>query len=621
METKKTHFQDGIVTKIINKLASSILSFVGKVENVKGKALECTAVTLYFVFHIIMLFFHEPWFDEILAWVIARDSSLYEMLFVAPHYEGHPALWHLILTPFAKCGAPFELSISLVSLIFSGLAMALFVFKSPFKRIIRILMPFTYYLFYQYSVISRPYCIMMLAFVIMAMTFEKRNEKPGRFVLSLWFLCICSAYGIVIAGGICIAWLLEMFIEARKKAANKNSDNGENRGVITIFFQDYLIKNGKILWLAGLLGYVVFILIRIVPDDSAYAVLRATKIDADNGFLIRIIYTFFAMISDLVFTNVLYTTGTLRIAEIYYGELLLAAGIGIALLICLICYGMKKSTYKIQVLYFGIPYVLFSIFTAIVYLYYHHVGIVLLFAGFWLWGCIKCSNDIDNGYSSDKSSQENKPSLVDKAKKSGILKSFIVLALSMMLLLPLYWSVSSCIIDVTHDFGSGHMNYAFLKENGLDEGYTIIAEFGKLFKEENVPDEYSQYDLVFTQKGVSLEPYLEKSVLMDTPALVGRSYAYMHDIPNKEEMKDVADKLISMGKPDILVGEPVFGDLFEEEYVYYPDYTLVFIGRYGNIKKGVFQTSNSYIYVRNELAEELGIQKVSFEDLIQEDEQ
>lgn len=621
METKKAHFQDGIVTKTINKLASAILSFVDKVENIKGMALEFTAVTLYFVFHMVMMFFHEPWFDEILAWVIARDSSLYEMLFVAPHYEGHPALWHLILTPFAKCGAPFELSISLVSLIFSGLAMALFIFKSPFKRIIRLLMPFTYYLFYQYSVISRPYCIMMLAFVLMAMAFEKRNEKPGRFVLSLLFLCLCSAYGIVIAGGICIAWLIAMFIEARKKAANKNSDNGESRGVITIFFQDYLFRNGKILWLAGLLGYVIFILIRIVPADSAYAVLRATKIDADNGFLTRIIYTFFAMISDLVFTNVLYTTGTLRIAEIYYGELLLAAVIGIALLVCLIYYGKKKSGSVIQVIYFAIPYVLFSIFTAIVYLYYHHVGIVLLFVGFWLWSCFKCPRNGNINYESAKTSQDNKQSLISKAEKSGILKSFIVLALSMMLLLPLYWSIGSCIIDVTHDFGSGHMNYNFLKENGLDEGYTIIAEFGKLFKEENVPDDYSQYDLIFTQKGVSLEPYLEKSVLMDTPALVGRSYAYMHDIPNKEEMKKIADKLIDMGKPDIMVGEPVFGDLFEEDYVYYPDYTLVFIGQYGNIKKGVFQTSNSYIYVRKELVEELGLQKVSFEDFKQEENQ
>ena len=60
--------------------------------------------------------FHEPWFDEAQSWAIARSGTIKEILFEIPHYEGHPPLWHLILVPFAKLGAPYELSLAAVNI-------------------------------------------------------------------------------------------------------------------------------------------------------------------------------------------------------------------------------------------------------------------------------------------------------------------------------------------------------------------------------------------------------------------------------------------------------------------------------------------------------------------------
>src|SRR4051812_40575150 len=48
---------------------------------------------------------HEPWFDEAQAWLIARDATLWEIL-GRMSYEGSPPLWHLLLAPLAKAGAP-----------------------------------------------------------------------------------------------------------------------------------------------------------------------------------------------------------------------------------------------------------------------------------------------------------------------------------------------------------------------------------------------------------------------------------------------------------------------------------------------------------------------------------
>ena len=159
-------------------------------------------LAIYCVLHLVMTVFHEPWYDEAEAWQIARCASLRDILLTIPHYEGHPPLWHLILAIPAKMGMPYELSLSMVSLLFSAGAVALFLKYAPFNESVKAFVPFTYFVFYQYSAVSRPYCMMMLAMVLVAVTWQARNIKPIPFVVSMAFLCLTSSYGIIIAGGI-----------------------------------------------------------------------------------------------------------------------------------------------------------------------------------------------------------------------------------------------------------------------------------------------------------------------------------------------------------------------------------------------------------------------------------
>ncbi len=132
---------------------------------IKNKKAECIAFTAYVIGLIVIVLFHEEWFDEAQAWEIARCASLKDILFKIPHYEGHPPLWHLLLVPFAKTGMPFKFSLHFLAILFSTSAMGLLIFKSPFPRIIRCLLPFTYFFFYQYGVVARPYSLMMLAII------------------------------------------------------------------------------------------------------------------------------------------------------------------------------------------------------------------------------------------------------------------------------------------------------------------------------------------------------------------------------------------------------------------------------------------------------------------------
>ena len=120
---------------------------------------------------IIISLFHEPWFDEVQAWMIARDASLYELLFVIPHYEGHPALWSLLLAVPAKLGVPFEIGLKAVGLVIYAALVYLILFRSPFPWFIRYSLPFSYFIFYQYGIVVRPYGLSILTLLLLAFFF------------------------------------------------------------------------------------------------------------------------------------------------------------------------------------------------------------------------------------------------------------------------------------------------------------------------------------------------------------------------------------------------------------------------------------------------------------------
>ena len=208
---------------------------------------------LYVIAVSVVSCFHEPWFDELQAWQIAKCASIKDILFSIPHYEGHPPLWHLILLPFAKLGAPVNFSLALVNIIFITAANALVIFKSPFPKIVRRLIPFSYYFFYQFGVISRPYSIVYLALMLAALTYNKRDEKPLAHILSLVLLCLSHAYGIILAGMLCVVWVIQIFISHIK--------SGRPSGIF---------KDKRCYKLLGLAVFALALIAMIIPAEYVY---------------------------------------------------------------------------------------------------------------------------------------------------------------------------------------------------------------------------------------------------------------------------------------------------------------------------------------------------------------
>ena len=173
----------------------------------------------YLAFIAIGLAHHEPWADEAQAWLIARDASLVETHTDILRYEGTPGLWHLVLSVPAKLGLPYA-SEQVVSWLAAGLGVALLLFASPLPLAFRILLPFTYFPGFQYSVIARSYALVLPLLGLVAWAWPRRRERWVRFTIAVVLLSQTCVHAALIAVSI-IAIVTSEALRDRAQTASK----------------------------------------------------------------------------------------------------------------------------------------------------------------------------------------------------------------------------------------------------------------------------------------------------------------------------------------------------------------------------------------------------------------
>ncbi|MFL6450191.1 MAG: hypothetical protein ACJ746_21305 [Bryobacteraceae bacterium] len=139
---------------------------------------------------------HEPWADEAQSWLIARDASLLQIWTKLVRLEGSPGLWHSLLHFLISLGLPYSALNYLSGVL--GLAAALVVFFfAPFPAVIRALLPFTYFLCFQYEIIARNYSLApVLLFSAAAAYCANRNRL---LLVLLILLALVSAQALLLS--------------------------------------------------------------------------------------------------------------------------------------------------------------------------------------------------------------------------------------------------------------------------------------------------------------------------------------------------------------------------------------------------------------------------------------
>lgn len=155
-----------------------------------------------------------PWEDEGRAWTAARYFGLYDLVFHALRYEGHPPLWYLILFPLAKLHFPF-VYINLISAGFGLAGIYVLLRYSPFPFYIRALLPFGFALAYEYAVVARSYCLFPLLGFLVAKEYRSTARKPVRMAILLALLANLSLHGTIVACGFGLSYGWDLYRERR----------------------------------------------------------------------------------------------------------------------------------------------------------------------------------------------------------------------------------------------------------------------------------------------------------------------------------------------------------------------------------------------------------------------
>lgn len=147
---------------------------------------------------------HEPWADEAQSWLLSRDASLAQLWGRLLHYEGTPGLWQTLLHALIRVGLPYS-ALGFVSALLGLAAVVLLLRYAPLPLFIRILLPFTYYLCYQYAVIARSYALIAPLLFGIAAIYPHAPRKPVLTTVLLCLLAGVSVHGFLIS--LCI-WII-----------------------------------------------------------------------------------------------------------------------------------------------------------------------------------------------------------------------------------------------------------------------------------------------------------------------------------------------------------------------------------------------------------------------------
>lgn len=171
---------------------------------------------LYSIINLWLMLNHEPWRDEIHAWLMSKELSIPELI-IESRFDGHPILWHLILMPFAKLNFPV-ITLNLIGYIVILVSTWLFLFKTNlslfFKTIVVFTVPFTYV----FSAISRNYCLIILLFMLITVLYDKKQNKPILYSILIALLVHTHSLAWGIVAGLTITFhFKEIFLYFKNK--------------------------------------------------------------------------------------------------------------------------------------------------------------------------------------------------------------------------------------------------------------------------------------------------------------------------------------------------------------------------------------------------------------------
>lgn len=548
----------------------------------RGKRPEWIAFVLFAALYCVVSVFHEPWFDEAQAWQIAKCAGFRDIFLEIPHYEGHPPLWHLLLSVPAKLGVPFEAGLKSVGGIIAAANAYWLLFRSSLPRVVRLLLPFNYFVFYQYGVIVRPYGLLLLALLLLSEQFSQRNEKPWRFALLLMLLCLISALGIVLAGGLALCRVWELW---REKGARR-------------FFAE-LASDKRTLALGALLALALAMIAEIMPREDTLGI----SFHGNTPLWLCIVCALLTFPLECCLSTVGWfgvEQLSMQTMDITLPALLMYSLPALSLWFVLVCIGSRRT-----LPYLLVPYALFSLFAAVVYFSTHHLGVVMLLLIFW----IDMVNRQDDRLALGKALMRR---VCKSARETAIVRLAFAIICGSYLAVPAYWCGMAAYLDVRYSYCYARDMAAWLTEHGFDQSKLLCSWYadGK-----GQPLSEGREDYISTyvpNSSIPLICYFPHNICINLN--LGRDdEAYVHHkVPDYRRSREMVREIAEFGLPDVIVGYVNMRNMYGESPAYKP-YVLAAEFPAGFIWKSFFYPYRIQLRVRADLMEQHGLQELERE--------
>lgn len=153
---------------------------------------------LYGVITLALLFCHENWQDELHAWVLARELTFTQIIY-AMRYDGHFALWHFLLRPFAGSFFPLE-TLNWISFLLCFIAAGIFLFYGKLSLWVKALILGSCACMYYFPVVARPYAMLGVVLCMNCALYPVRFKRPFLYALSILLILYIHSYLAGLAG-------------------------------------------------------------------------------------------------------------------------------------------------------------------------------------------------------------------------------------------------------------------------------------------------------------------------------------------------------------------------------------------------------------------------------------
>ncbi len=170
-------------------------------------------IILWAIITLLRVAFHQPWFDEAHAYIIAQELSPLDLIALM-NVEGHTFIWYFLIMPFAKADLWYPYPMLILNWLFAFVAMIIFWKKAPLHPVTKTMVSFSYIFLAQIPVVARCYAVGVMFLFMLAAFYKERLEKPLLYAACIILCANTSVIALFGAAAFGFVYVFDMIKEA-----------------------------------------------------------------------------------------------------------------------------------------------------------------------------------------------------------------------------------------------------------------------------------------------------------------------------------------------------------------------------------------------------------------------